>query len=39
MEILVANDHRTRHSVTAVVARNPLQTAYRDVLVVAFTRV
>lgn len=38
MELLVANDRRTLHSVTPIVAADPLQPAWRDVLVIAFTK-
>lgn len=38
MEMLVANDRRTLHSVTPIVAADPLQLACRDVLVIAFTK-
>ncbi|MFM9900072.1 MAG: 2OG-Fe dioxygenase family protein [Polaromonas sp.] len=38
MELLVANDRRTLHAVTPIVAADPLQPACRDVLVIAFTK-
>ena len=38
MELLVANDRRTLHSVTPIVAADRLQPACRDVLVIAFTK-
>lgn len=38
MELLVANDWRTLHAVTPIVAADPLQPACRDVLVIAFTK-
>ena len=38
MELLVANDWRTLHAVTPIVAADSLQPACRDVLVIAFTK-
>ncbi|SMC22690.1 hypothetical protein SAMN02745857_01447 [Andreprevotia lacus DSM 23236] len=38
MELLVADDTSTMHSVSPLQCKDPLQEAYRDVLVVAFTR-
>lgn len=38
MDIMVGDDHRTMHSVSPVVPAVPGKPAFRDVLVVAFTR-
>jgi hypothetical protein len=38
MELLIADDRRTLHSVTPIVAVDPMQPACRDVLVIAFTK-
>lgn len=39
LDILIGQDARTMHAVTPVVPLDPTQSAWRDVLVVAFTKV
>lgn len=39
LDILLADDAQTMHSVSAITAAEPVLSAWRDVLVVAFTRI
>lgn len=39
LDILLADDAKTMHSVSAIVPLDPEQPAWRDVLVIAFTRI
>jgi hypothetical protein len=39
LDILVANDHLTMHSVSSISPLDPSEQAFRDVLVIAFTKV
>lgn len=38
MEVAIVNDEQTLHGVTPIIQLDPLQPAYRDVLVITFSK-
>lgn len=38
MEVAIVNDEQTMHGVTPIIQPDPLQPAYRDVLVITFSK-